>query len=67
MFNLVHVNARADECSAAVFERGLRIVQYQAEGYVMVGFYFARSHNGQRELYYILRPIDGSAPGIYVR
>ena len=67
MFNPIHLNARADECSAAVMERGHRIVQYRGEGYIMVGFYFARGNNGQRDLYYILRPSDGdSTTGIAV-
>lgn len=63
MHEPVHLNARADECSAAVIERGERVVRYQGEGYVMVGFYFARGDNGQRELYYILRPADENGNG----
>jgi len=56
---VAHLNARADQCSPATLERGQRIVRFQGEPYVMVGLYFARGHNGQRDLFYILRPVNG--------
>lgn len=62
-----YVNVRSGECaaesSAAVTERGLRIVMYRGESYLVVGMYFARSHDGRRELRYILAPTQQrSAP-----
>jgi hypothetical protein len=60
MLDPIHLNARADDCSSATTERGHHFVQYRGEGYIMVGFYFARGTNGQRELYYILRPTNGT-------
>jgi hypothetical protein len=59
MLDPIHLNARADDCSTAVSERGRHLVHYRGEGYIMAGFYFARGNNGQRELYYILRPSNG--------
>lgn len=58
-----HVNARADNCSTVVAERGQRVVTYRGERSVVVGIYFARAgaHNGERELFYILRLPD--SPG----
>ncbi len=59
----VHLNARADQCSTAVFDGGQRVVHYRGEEYVMVGLYFARSPSGQRELFYILRMPNGDGRG----
>lgn len=55
----VHLHARADQCSLPIILQGRRIVSYQGEQYMMLGFYFARNTNGGRELYYILRMLDG--------
>ncbi|HZY31474.1 MAG TPA: hypothetical protein VFF86_07510 [Candidatus Methylomirabilis sp.] len=57
----VHLQARADQCSLPVIVQGNRIVSYQGEQYVMLGLYFARNMNGNRELYFILRVFDGDA------
>jgi len=56
-----HLNAHARECSAVFVERGQRFVRYHGEEYLMVGLYFARGLNGDRELFYILRSarLDG--------
>lgn len=54
----VHLQARADQCSLPVIVQGKRIVSYQGEQYVMLGLYFARNMNGNRELYLILRLLD---------
>lgn len=54
----VYLNATAKNCSAVMVERGQRIVRYQGEEYLMVGLYFARGTNGERELFYILRHSD---------
>ncbi len=51
----VYLNATAKHCSAVMMERGQRIVRYQGEEYLMVGLYFGRGNNGERELFYILR------------
>lgn len=51
----VYLNATAKHCSALKIERGQRVVRYQGEDYMMVGLYFARGNNGERELFYILR------------
>lgn len=56
-----HVNARADNCSTVVAERGQRVVTYRGERSVIVGIYFARGHSGERDLFYILRLPD--SPG----
>ena len=61
MFEPTHFNVRADECSTAVIERGHRVVLHRGERYIMVGFYFARGHDRQRELYYILCPPNGDS------
>lgn len=58
----VYLNATAKNCSAVMVERGQRIVRYQGEEYLMVGLYFARSNNGERELFYILRHSNGDGP-----
>lgn len=56
------VHARAELCSKPVVDRGHQIVSFGGANYLMVGMYFARSHglnathNGHRELFYILRP-----------
>jgi len=58
------VHARAQHCSPPIIDRGQQVVRFEGTSYVMVGIYFARSHalgpsqNGQRELYYILRPLS---------
>ncbi len=53
-----YVNVRSGECllepSAAPTERGLRVVMYRGEAYVVVGVYLARGDYGQRELQYVL-------------
>ena len=55
-----YINVRSEECSAepspAVAERGLRIVMYRGESYLVVGMYFTRGYEGRRELRYILAP-----------
>jgi len=65
-----YVNARSEEClaepSSADPERGLRVVMYRDEVYVIVGVYFARGPYGGRDLRYILGPIwpkRGAPPG----
>lgn len=58
MLDPVHLNAPADQCAPTVGERGQRIVWYQGEAYAMVGVYFARGNNGQRDLRFILRLLD---------
>lgn len=55
VFEPRHLNAHARECSAVFVERGQRFVRYHGEEYLMVGLYFARGQNGERELFYILR------------
>lgn len=68
------VHARAELCSKPVVDRGQQIVSFGGSSYVMVGMYFARSHgsnathNGHRELFYILRPTsyDGE-PGLWIK
>ncbi|MGH2452765.1 MAG: hypothetical protein ACRDF5_03245 [bacterium] len=55
----VYLNATAKHCSAVMVERGQRVVRYQGEEYLMVGLYFARGNNGERELFYILRHSNG--------
>jgi hypothetical protein len=59
MSDPVHLQARADQCSLPFVVQGRRLVSYQGEEYVMLGLYFARTQNGNRELYYILRLSDG--------
>lgn len=55
-----YVNVRAEECLAeplaAASERGLHVVTYRGEAYVVVGIYFARCPDGGRELRYVLGP-----------
>jgi hypothetical protein len=59
-----YVHAKAELCSKPVTDNGQQIVHFQGTPYVMVGIYFAHAHgngsngtrNGNRELYYILRP-----------
>jgi hypothetical protein len=58
----IHLNARADDCSSGVTEVGRRVIQYKGGAYVIVGFYFARGSNGQRDLYYVLKPPDDTDP-----
>ena len=66
-----HVHALANRCAPPVVEHGRQIVRYDGDDYLMVGIYFARSQgllphrNGDRELYYILKPISmgGLEPG----
>jgi len=60
MLEPVHLNARADECSMATVEHGQRVMRYQGEEYVIIGLYFARGHDGHRELFYILRQLNGA-------
>ncbi len=60
MLELVYLNARADECSAATIERGQRVMRHRGEEYIVIGLYFARGQEGQRELFYILRPLNGA-------
>ena len=57
--DVVHRNARADRCSRPVAERGQRFVRFQGEEWLILGLYFAHAHNGQRELFYILRLHEG--------
>lgn len=59
----MHLNARADECSTATVEHGQRVLRFQGEEYVIIGLYFARGHNGQRELFYVLRSLNGGSGG----
>lgn len=59
----VYLNATAKHCSAVMVERGQRVVRYQGEEYLMVGLYFARGNNGERELFYILRHSNGRRDG----
>ena len=59
----VHLNAKADQCSTTVVNGGQRVVRYRGEEYLMVGLYFARGANGQRELFYILRLPGGNGTG----
>jgi hypothetical protein len=57
-----YVNVRSEDCSiessVAATERGLRVVMYRGERYLVVGVYVARGHNGLREFEYILRPLE---------
>lgn len=59
MVEPIHAHAKADQCSLPVVLGGRRVVSYQGEDYFMLGLYFAGSSNGHRELYYILRLLDG--------
>lgn len=54
-----YLNAPALECSTVVFRGGERVVRYMGEEYSIFGLYFARSLNGAREVFYILRLIAG--------
>ncbi len=63
MTDSVHLNARADRCSVPLLERGHRIVFYHGEESTVVGVFFARGHDGQRELCYILRLLQESRDG----
>jgi len=58
-------NAPAQECSIVVIRRGERVVRYMGEEYLISGLYFARSHNGGREVFYILRLISRDDQGAY--
>ena len=63
------VHARAQHCSPLVVDRGQQVVQFEGTSYVMMGIYFARwqglspNQNGDRELYYILRPVSRNGEG----
>jgi len=54
-------NIPAQYCTSRLSEHGRRIVQYQGDDYVVVGFYFAGRHGGNanRTPTYILRPLHG--------
>ena len=64
---MAYVHAKADLCSKPVTDNGQQIVHFQGSPYVMVGIYFAHGHgnssngtkNGNRELFYSLRPTGG--------
>ena len=64
-----YVNVRSEDCmaepSAAAPERGVHVVTYGGDPYVIVGMYFARCHHGGRELWYVLAPTqrEHDAPG----
>ena len=59
-----YIHTKAELCSKPVTDNGQQIVHFQGLPYVMVGIYFAHGHgngsngtkNGNRELFYILRP-----------
>jgi hypothetical protein len=57
-----YVNVRSEDCvaepSAATPERGVHVVTYGGDLYVIVGMYFARCHHGGRELWYVLAPTE---------
>lgn len=53
-----YLNARAELCSIAGIEQGRRLVRYAGAHYLLVGLYFARSTDGQRDLFYILRALS---------
>ncbi|MDR7474639.1 MAG: hypothetical protein QN175_06460 [Armatimonadota bacterium] len=59
MGDAVYVHARAEQCSFPTTVQGNRLVTYQGEQYVVLGFYFARSLDGFRDMYCILRLADG--------
>ena len=51
-------NVRSDECSAVADEgRARDSVWFRGVAYRVVGLYFARAANGQRELRYVLGPM----------
>jgi hypothetical protein len=54
-------NAPADECALLLVDRGERIVKYRRAIYAIIGLYFARvqNHSGHRELFFILRTLNG--------
>ncbi len=60
-----YVNVRSEECSAeskaAATERGLRVVWYGGQPYLLVGVYFAPGPYGRRELRYILRSTQSTS------
>ena len=64
-----YVNVRSEDCvaepSAAAPERGVHIVAYGGDPYIIVGMYFARRHHSGRELWYILAPArrESDSPG----
>jgi hypothetical protein len=64
-----YVNVRSEDCvaepSAAASERGVHVVIHGGEPYVIVGMYFARTHQGGRELWYVLGPTrrEHDSPG----
>jgi len=60
MLEPVHLNARADECSVATVDRGQRVLLFRGKEYTIIGLYFARGTNGQRELFYVLRALNGA-------
>ena len=61
-----YIHAKAELCSKPVTDNGHQIVHFQGSPYIMVGIYFAHAYgsgsngarNGNRELFYILRPTD---------
>ncbi len=59
-----HVNARADECTVRSVDRGQPTVLFQGEAYHVIGFYFARKHQGPRDLFYVLRPLTEYGQGL---
>ncbi|MDQ7827846.1 MAG: hypothetical protein QN122_10290 [Armatimonadota bacterium] len=59
----VYLNARAEQCSIAGIEQGRRLIRYAGAHYLLVGLYFARSQDGQRDLFYILRALSTNGAG----
>ncbi len=59
MGDAIYVHARAEQCSFPTTVQGKRLVTYQGDQYVVLGFYFARSMDGFRDMYCILRLADG--------
>ena len=62
---VVYLNARANECYSAGLAGGEPAVWFKGEAYFVIGFYFARKAEGERELYYVLRATDPHGNGLY--
>ncbi len=60
MLELSYRNAPASRCSHMVLGRGERIASYQGGPYAIIGLYLARGPNGRRELFFILRSLNGN-------
>lgn len=61
MYWPAHVNVGADECSSAVLDEDMTLIWHKGRGYTVVGFYFAHGQNGERDLWLVLRLVDGNS------